>query len=221
MANTNFTPSTQILEAAERAQSFADAGETLKPFFSPEIQETVDGVDKIANALNATGHALKHFGFDEAEPELDHADPVTGDTVGNLANADEDVGGMYNRVTGIGGTITTESWYNGQRVSDELANISGQLNDQADSITGETTTAMNVGGNVSWMDPTPAEPNYMQESKVWSGYCGTIETLNDFGESIVPQSQSFSIASHLVSTFRNNQFGDHPDVFPKVELPLA
>jgi len=148
--------------------------------------------------------------------EMIQADSITGEP----ANT-ENVGGMYNRVTGIGGTIKTESWYNGQRVSDELANISGQLNDQADSITGETTTAMNVGGNVSWMDPTPAEPNYMQESKVWSGYCGTVETLNNFSGSIVPQSQSFSIASHLESHFNNNQFGDHPHGFPKVEPSLA
>lgn len=70
---STFTPSTQILEAGEKAQALADAGNALKPFFSPEIQETVDGVDKIANAMNATGEAMRHFGFDEAEP-----DSITG-----------------------------------------------------------------------------------------------------------------------------------------------
>ena len=68
-STSTFTPSTQILEAGEQAQALADAGQALKPFFSPEIQETVDGVSKVADALNATGEALKHFGFDEAEPE--------------------------------------------------------------------------------------------------------------------------------------------------------
>ena len=67
---STFTPSTQILEAGEQAQALADAGKPLARFFSPEIQETVDGVQKIANALNSTGEALRHFGFDEAEPEF-------------------------------------------------------------------------------------------------------------------------------------------------------
>jgi hypothetical protein len=68
-----FTPSTQILEAVKQAKALANAGKALNPFFSTEIQETVNGVDKIANALNSTGEALKHFGFDEAEP-----DSITG-----------------------------------------------------------------------------------------------------------------------------------------------
>ena len=67
---STFTPSTQILETAEQAQALADAGKAFKPLFSPEIQKTVDGVDKIATALNSTGEALRHFGFDEAEPEF-------------------------------------------------------------------------------------------------------------------------------------------------------
>ena len=67
---STFTPSTQILEAAEKAQALADAGKPIARFLSPEIQETVDGVQKIANALNSTGKALRHFGFDEAEPEV-------------------------------------------------------------------------------------------------------------------------------------------------------
>ena len=66
---STFTPSTQILEAAEQAQALADAGKPIARFLSPEIQETVDGVQKISNALNATGEALRHFGFDESEPE--------------------------------------------------------------------------------------------------------------------------------------------------------
>ena len=66
---STFKLSTQILEAAEQAQALADAGKALKPFFSPEIQETVDGVDKIANVMKATGEAMRHFGFDEAENE--------------------------------------------------------------------------------------------------------------------------------------------------------
>jgi hypothetical protein len=60
-------------------------------------------------------------------------DVLTGETTN-----DENVGGMYNRVTGVGGTIKTESWYNGQRVSDELVNIDEQQNAQVDSVTGYT-----------------------------------------------------------------------------------
>ena len=64
---STFTPSTQILEAGEKAQALADAGKTLKPFLPQEAQQTVEGVEKIANALNSTGEALRHFGFDEDE----------------------------------------------------------------------------------------------------------------------------------------------------------
>ena len=67
---STFTPSTQILEAAEQAQALADAGKALKPFLPQETQQAVEGVDKTANALNATGEALKHFGFDEYEDEV-------------------------------------------------------------------------------------------------------------------------------------------------------
>jgi hypothetical protein len=67
---STFTPSTQILEAAEQAQALADAGKALKPFLPQETQQAVEGVGKIADALNATGQALKHFGFDEYEDEV-------------------------------------------------------------------------------------------------------------------------------------------------------
>ena len=68
-----YKTSTQILDAAQQIQALADAGKVFKPFFSPGIRETVDGVDKIANAMNATGEALRYIGFDEAEP-----DSITG-----------------------------------------------------------------------------------------------------------------------------------------------
>ena len=66
---STFTPSTQILEAGEQAQALSDAGKALKPFLPQEAQQTIQGVEKVANALNATGQALKHFGFDEAHEE--------------------------------------------------------------------------------------------------------------------------------------------------------
>jgi len=64
---STFTPSTQILEAGEKAQALADAGKTLKPFLPQEAQQAVEGIDKVAQAFTATGRALEHFGFDEAE----------------------------------------------------------------------------------------------------------------------------------------------------------
>jgi len=67
---STFTPSTQILEAGEKAQTLADAGKTLKPFLPQEAQQAVEGIDKVAQAFTATGRALEHFGFDEAELEV-------------------------------------------------------------------------------------------------------------------------------------------------------
>ena len=64
---STFTPSTQILEAGEKAQALADAGKTLKPFLPQEAQQAVEGVDRVAQAFTATGRVLEHFGFDEAE----------------------------------------------------------------------------------------------------------------------------------------------------------
>ena len=72
---STFTSSTQILEAGEQAQALADAGKALKPFLPQEAQQTIQGVEEVANALNATGQALKHFGFDEAHEE----DTIGGD----------------------------------------------------------------------------------------------------------------------------------------------
>ena len=85
MTNTNstITPSTQILEAARKAQALADAGKALKPFLPQDSRETVEGVEKVANALKATGEAMKHFGFDEAEPEP--FDAITGQKTGQKA----------------------------------------------------------------------------------------------------------------------------------------
>ena len=62
---TTFKPSVQFLEAGEKAQEFTNAANTFKPFLPQEAQQAVEGVDKVANALNSTGEALKHFGFDE------------------------------------------------------------------------------------------------------------------------------------------------------------
>ena len=71
---STFTPSTQILEAGEKAQALADAGKTLKPFLPQEAQQAVEGVDRVAQAFTATGRALEHFGFDEAEMEVTTSD---------------------------------------------------------------------------------------------------------------------------------------------------
>ena len=67
---STFTASTLIQEAAEQTQALADAGKPFTRFLPQEAQQTVEGVEKIAEAMNATGEALRHFGFDEAEPEF-------------------------------------------------------------------------------------------------------------------------------------------------------
>ena len=67
---TSFKPSVQFLEAGEKAQAFVNAANTFKPFLPQEAQQPLEGVDKVAKAFTATGQALQHFGFDEAEPEV-------------------------------------------------------------------------------------------------------------------------------------------------------
>ena len=59
---------------------------------------------------------------------------------------DENVGQMYNRVTGTGGTIISESWYNGVMVSDQLADADEQQNAQVDAVTGHALNNHNAAG---------------------------------------------------------------------------
>ena len=115
---SSFKPSVQFLEAGEKAQQFANAANTFKPFLPQEARQSIEGVDKVAQAFTATGRALEHFGFDEAEPELDQADSIAGETT-----TTENVGRMHSSATFIGGTGTSQSWYNGQKVSDQLASV--------------------------------------------------------------------------------------------------
>ena len=115
---SSFKPSVQFLEAGEKGQQFADAANTFKPFLPQETRQSIEGVEKVAQTFTATGRALEHFGFDEAEPELDQADSIAGETT-----TTESVGRMHSSATFIGGTGTSESWYNGRNVSDQLASV--------------------------------------------------------------------------------------------------
>ena len=65
----SFKPSVQFLEAGEKGQQFANAANTFKPFLPQEARQSIEGIDKVSQAFTATGRALEHFGFDEAEPE--------------------------------------------------------------------------------------------------------------------------------------------------------
>ena len=65
----SFKPSVQFLEAGEQGQQFANAANTFKPFLPQEARQSIEGIDKVSQAFTATGRALEHFGFDEAEPE--------------------------------------------------------------------------------------------------------------------------------------------------------
>ena len=74
MANTTrstFTPSAQFIEAGEKAQAFANAGNALRPFLPQEAQQQIEGVDKVAKAFTATGKALEHFGFEGDDPAFE------------------------------------------------------------------------------------------------------------------------------------------------------
>ena len=64
-----FKPSVQFLEAGEKGQQFANTANTFKPLLSQEAGQSIEGIDKVSQAFTATGRALEHFGFDEAEPE--------------------------------------------------------------------------------------------------------------------------------------------------------
>ena len=66
----SFKPSAQFLEAGEKAQEFANAANNFRPFLPQEAHQPIEGVEKIAKAFTATGRALEHFGFDEADPEV-------------------------------------------------------------------------------------------------------------------------------------------------------
>ena len=66
----SFKLSVQFLEAGEKAQQFANAANTFKPLLSQEARQSIEGIDKVSQAFTATGRALEHFGFDEAEDEI-------------------------------------------------------------------------------------------------------------------------------------------------------
>ena len=248
MTTTTFKPSVQFLEAGEKVQEFTNAANTFKPFLPQEAQQAVEGVDKIANALNSTGEALKHFGFDEAdEDELVGAKasdivkgigvgitttggaistysaastPVTtiggvagtvvgggvaavggvtaftgfvlgwcgldvdeseGDLLTGMKTNDENVGGMYNRVTGTGGTLITESSYNGEKVSDQLANVDEQQNAQFDAVTGYALNNDDAA-SFDWFQ-------MHHDDGIMDGYLDTAETAN--GDMIITEFPEF------------------------------
>ena len=89
---TSFKPSVQFLEAGEKAQEFANTANTFKPFLPQEARQSIEGIDKVSQAFTATGRALEHFGFDEAEPET--FSQITGQDFGAKfdSNGDEAVG---------------------------------------------------------------------------------------------------------------------------------
>ena len=66
----SFKPSVQFLEAGEKAQQFANAANTFKPLLSQQARQSIEGIDTVSQAFTATGRALEHFGFDEAEPDV-------------------------------------------------------------------------------------------------------------------------------------------------------
>ena len=103
---STFTPSTQILEAGEKAQALVDAGNALKPLLPEEAKETLEGAEKIANALTATGKAMQHFGFDEAEGYENEAGDVLTGRQNRQYDVSDDLITAGAITTGVGATAT-------------------------------------------------------------------------------------------------------------------
>ena len=103
----------------------------------PPLQPLGVGYFGIGLSTWGIGHAFGAAGMDEAEPDAaEFTTAQQGDLLTGITTNDENVGGMYNRVTGTGGTLITESSYNGEKVSDQLANTDEQQNTQFDAVTG-------------------------------------------------------------------------------------
>ena len=71
-----FKPSFLFLDAGEEGQQFANAANTFKPFLPQEARQSIEGIDKVSQSFSGTlgreilRHAIEHFGFDEAEPDV-------------------------------------------------------------------------------------------------------------------------------------------------------
>ena len=142
----SFKPSVQFLEAGEKAQQFANAANTFKPLLSQEARQSIEGIDKVSQAFTATGRALEHFGFDEAEPET--LSQVTGQDFGAEfdANGDEAVGvaivpavvagaKIIGPIVAKGAVAGTIAYIYSKSFGDEMEP------DAADSLTGENVQA--------------------------------------------------------------------------------
>lgn len=56
-----FTPSAQVLGAAEQAQTFAEAGTAIKPVVPQHVQPPMEGVATVLNALNDSSFTTMTF----------------------------------------------------------------------------------------------------------------------------------------------------------------
>ena len=74
------------------------------------------------------GEGLRKVGFDEAA--ADSPNPLTGETTNT-----ENIGDMSNRATSTGGTMTSQSWYNGVSVSGDVSADLGSP--ETDALTGD------------------------------------------------------------------------------------
>ena len=99
---------------------------------------------------------------------LEGADQIDS-VIGETTNGDN-VGRMYNRVTGTGGTLITESWYNGEKVSDQLANVDERQNTQFDAVTGYALNNDNAA-SFDWFQ-------MHHDDGIMDGYLDTAENTN-------------------------------------------
>ena len=200
MTTTTFKPSVQFLEAGEKVQEFTNAANTFKPFLPQEAQQAVEGVDKVANALNSTGEALKHFGFDEDDDLGARAsDIVKGVGVGITTT-----GGAISTYSAASTPVTTIAGIAGTTVGAGVAAVGGvttftgfvlgwvgldvdedetyeQQNGQVDAVTGYALNNDDAAG-FDWFQ-------MHHDDGIRDGYLDTAETAN--GDMIITEFPEF------------------------------
>jgi hypothetical protein len=189
---TSFKPSVQFLEAGEKAQEFTNAANTFKPFLSQEARQSIEGVDKVAQAFTATGQALEHFGFDEAD-EDDSVGAPASDIVKGVGVGITTTGGAISAYSAASTPVTTIGGVAGTAVGAGVAVVGGlttftgfvlgwcgldvdeseadvQQNGQVDVVTGYSLNNDDAAG-FDWFQ-------MHHDDGIMDGYLDTAETTN-------------------------------------------
>ena len=179
---STFTPSTLIQEAAEQAQTLADTGKALTRFLPQEAQQAVEGVEKIAEAMNATGEALRQFGCDEAEPETE--EDINADAIGNSDTTSIppfpywDVAEQTTETESVGypkGLFPLSDFY------DQPTNIDEQQIHQVETVT-EFSFNNDDAADLDWFQ-------MHHDDGIMDGYLDTAETANGVSMTTEPMTE--------------------------------